>query len=473
MQTQTSPYAKLTAVMEHYSQNRTQGKVVDYLDYSSLKNELNAIDIKEGSQSWEMLWSLVDTYLTHSVKTAHPQYFNQLWAGQSTPALIGSVIESLANTSMYTYEVAPIATLIETEVLNRFKTVFGFDNGEAQVTTGGSNSNYVALLLALNLKFPSLKQSGLQGLPKKMSIFVSEEAHYSMDKAMVMAGLGLNSLIKVPVDDTGCMQISELKKRLQNSVDEGCVPVSIVGTAGTTVRGAFDNFEQITELAKKFDCWFHVDGAWGGAVAFSESQRHLLHGTSGADSLSWDGHKMLGVPLMCGMLFVRSEGSFDQVCNLGNTSYIFRDGAERQDLGPYSLQCGRRVDMLKMWLEYVFYGEKGFEQRIDKFMQLASLAEGRIACEPSLELQCHRWINNICFRSIPDKGIDIGAFNKRIREELYQSGNSLVNIAYLGQDLTVRLIITNKDVTEPDIEQFFDNWLETAAVVHQEIQQCA
>jgi len=472
MQSQSTPYAQLAAIMERYAQSRTQGKVVEYLDYASLKKELDTTNTQTGSESWDAIWSLVDTYLSHSVKTAHPQYFNQLWAGQSAPALVGSVIESLANTSMYTYEVAPVATLVETEVLNRFKQVFGFSKGEAQVTTGGSNSNYIALLLALHKKFPDIKQNGLQGLPK-IAVFVSEEAHYSMDKAMVMAGLGLDALVKVPVDDTGRMSMSELESLLEQCTDEGSVPVSIIGTAGTTVRGAFDDFEKIGILANEFDCWFHIDGAWGGALAFSESERHFLKGSSHADSLSWDGHKMLGVPLMCGVLFVRDTGTFDNVCNLGNTSYIFHDGAERQDLGPYSLQCGRRVDMFKMWLEYVFYGEKGFEQRIDKFMQLASVAEERVATEPTLELQSHRWINNICFRSIPKKGIDIDVFNKRIREQLYHSGDSLVNIAYLGKDLTVRLIITNKDVTEADIQQFFDNWLATAAMVQQELQQCA
>jgi len=166
MQPQTFPFNRLAAVMERYSQAQVHGKVVEYLDYSALQNKLKSIDIKEGSQSWDTLWSVIDTYLSHSVKTAHPQYFNQLWAGQSAPALVGSVIESLANTSMYTYEVAPVATLIETEVLSRFKSVFGFAKGEAQVTTGGSNSNYIAVLLALHRKFPSLKQRGLQGLPK-------------------------------------------------------------------------------------------------------------------------------------------------------------------------------------------------------------------------------------------------------------------------------------------------------------------
>lgn len=467
-----TPYAHLIDIIERYSQDRVRGKVVNYEDYPSLQKKLRALPIKEGEQSWESLWLMVDAYLSHSVKTAHPQYFNQLWAGQSAPALIGSVIESLANTSMYTYEVAPAATLIETEVLERFKKVFGFSNGEAQVTTGGSNSNYIALLLALHKRFPELKLHGLQGLPK-VSVFVSEDAHYSMDKAMLMSGLGLNSLIRVPVDNTGRMQIGALRTQLEQTVAEGRVPVSIVGTAGTTVRGAFDDFSSIASLAKMHGCWFHIDGAWGGAVAFSQRERQRLEGSQHADSLSWDGHKMLGVPLMCGVLFVQQPGHFDNVCNLGDTSYIFHQGAERQDLGPYSLQCGRRVDMFKMWLEYVFYGENGFEERIDKFMSLAALAEARIHAEPGLELQSHRWINNICFRSLPDSNIDISVFNKRIREKLYQSGDALVNIAYINDELTVRLIIANKDVTESDIHDFFNHWLATAAATEREMQQCA
>lgn len=472
MPADTATYVKLTAIMEAYASERTRGKVVDYRDYASLKNELQAMPLDEGSQSWDSVWKVVEKYLSCSVKTSHPQYFNQLWAGQSEPALVGSVIESLANTSMYTYEVAPAATLIENEVLDRFKTVFGFSDGEAQITTGGSNSNYVALLLALHRKFPQLKTNGLQGLPK-MSVFVSEEAHYSMDKAMLMSGLGLNSIVKVPVDEKGAMRVEELERLIQQSIDEDCVPVSIIGTAGTTVRGAFDHFKDMATIAQKFNCWLHIDGAWGGAVAFSKKQKHLLSGSDLADSMSWDGHKMLGVPLMCGVLFVRKSGSFDQVCNLGDTSYIFHEGAERQDLGPYSLQCGRRVDAFKMWLEYVFYGNKGFENRIDHFMHLSQVAEDRINAEPTLELQSSRWINNICFRSKTNSHDDATAFNKKVREKLYQSGDSLVNIAYLKDELTIRLIITNKDVTESDINTFFDNWLSTAATVAMENAQCA
>lgn len=461
------PYAALVDILERYSLQRAQGKVVDYVPYARLRDSLRSLPVTEGAESWDSIWTVVESYLSHSVKTAHPQYFNQLWAGQSAPALVGSVVEAIANTSMYTYEVAPAATLIENEVLERFKRVFGFAEGEAQVTTGGSNSNYLALLLALHQRFPEIKQKGVSHLPP-LAVFVSDQAHYSIDKAMVMAGLGLDSLIKVPSDATGRINLAELENRLVSCVSDGRVPVSIIGTAGTTVRGAFDDFNALAKLSSKFACWFHIDGAWGGAVAFSSTERKWLNGSERADSLSWDGHKMLGVPLMCSVLFVRQTGHFDRVCNLGDASYIFHDGAERQDLGPYSLQCGRRVDMFKMWLEYIFYGEQGFEDRIDRFMSLSAIAEARIEAESSLELQSKRWINNICFRSTPSIEVDLTEFNKRVREKLYHSGDSLVNIAYLDGEVTVRLIICNKDIGEADVSRFFDNWLAMAQATEKE-----
>ncbi len=465
-------FSDLASVLRHYASQRKTGKVVDYQDYSSLKSKLQSLDIHIGSQSWDSVWATVDTYLENSVKTAHPQYFNQLWAGQSDPALIGSVIEAIANTSMYTYEVAPVATIMENEMLNVFKNVFGFSSGEAQVTTGGSNSNYIALLLALHQKFPQLKQSGLSGLPK-CAVFVSSDAHYSMDKASVMSGIGLDALYKVDTDERGVMRTDALEKQVQACVKAGIVPVSIIGTAGTTVRGAYDDFDALADIAKRYDCWLHVDGAWGGAVAFSSEEKKFLKGADKADSMTWDAHKMLGVPLMCGVLFTRQTGCFDLVCNLGDTSYIFHDTEERQDLGPYSLQCGRRVDVLKMWLEYVYYGEQGFTDRIDKFMRLSRIAEERIEAESTLELQSERWINNICFRTKACHSNDLNNFNKTVRERLHRQGSSFVNIAYLGNELTIRLIITNKDVTESDIHTFFDQWLAAAAELDQEVLQCA
>ena len=458
--------------MADYLDKRRHGPVTSYAPYAALKQRIEQVDDRAGHESWSLIWEAVELYLEHSVKTAHPQYFNQLWAGQSEPALIGGVIELLANTSMYTYEVAPIATVVENDMRSTFARHFGLDGWDSQVTTGGSNSNFLALLLALQARFPDIKHAGLAA-GWRPRVYVSADAHYSFDKAVMMAGLGLDSLVKVPVDRHGAMRVDALKACIAADIRDEDVPCLIVGTAGTTVRGAFDPFTALSAVAKTNRCWLHIDGAWGGAIHYASESNRWLAGSSLADSFSWDAHKMLGVPLMCSLLFVQQRGAMRQAFQLGDTSYLFHDSDEDQDLGPASLQCGRRVDMLKMWFEYLFYGEQGFRERIDRFLELSAYAERRILQEPDLELQAERWINNICFRSHPqgcDKATDLNAFNKTVRERLKTTGCALVNQAYLDDELTIRLVIANKEATTADIARFFDLWVSEARQLKTEWQ---
>ena len=159
--TQVSPYRELAHLMSEYRKRQREGEVVESQDYSALRTKLDDLKAKAGNETWSDIWEMVDHYLDDSVKTAHPLYFNQLWAGQSEPALIGGVIELLANTSMYTFEVAPMATVVENEMRAVFAEQLGLSGWESQVTTGGSNSNFLALLLALNKKFPGYKDTGI------------------------------------------------------------------------------------------------------------------------------------------------------------------------------------------------------------------------------------------------------------------------------------------------------------------------
>ncbi len=449
--------------LEHYLQNRRDDKVVEYKDYQSLKDELKPV-LNPKTGNWDQLWETVDQYLKYSVKTDHPQFFNQLWSGQSLPALIGEVISTAANTSMYTYEVSPVATILENQLLSELKKIVGFENGEAQFTTGGSNGNLVSVLLAREKIYPQSSQTGLAG-KKPLAVFTSKESHYSWDKAINATGIGAENLYHIEADENGSMDVIDLETKIKKSIEEGKVPCLIGGTAGTTVRGAYDPFLEISNIAKKYNCWFHIDGAWGGSVVLSQKHKPLLKGLEKADSFSWDAHKMLGLPLMCSMLFVQESGWFDRVLNLGDTSYIFH-GDDRPDLGPYSLQCGRKVDILKWWLEWQFYGKEGLEARVDNLVDLAKYAQTIIQNHPNLELQSEPWIGNVCFRYTDPSIKDLGAFNRLVRDKLHQSGSSFTNVAYIDKNLTIRLILSHFELEKTHIDTFFDNFIMTAKKCH-------
>ena len=169
--------------------------VINYQPPGTLIQKFD-LKIGEDKSSEDAILKSIENYLKYSVRTGNVQFFNQLNAGFNFPAFLGDVITSLTNTSMYTYEVAPVATLMELELIEKMCSFVGFNDGEGTFTTGGSNSNLLAMLCARNRKIESAKNTGITG-EKKLTIFVSDQSHYSFEKGANLLGIGINNVIKV------------------------------------------------------------------------------------------------------------------------------------------------------------------------------------------------------------------------------------------------------------------------------------
>ena len=276
--------------------------------------------------------------MAHSVRTHHPAFMNQFWGGFNPASFGGEVISTLCQTSMYTYELAPLAILIELELLKKKCGLVGgaFKDGSGVMTTGGSNGNMLGLLCARQARFPDSLRQGYDG--SKLCIFVSEESHYSCLMASNVLGMGYDNVIKVKTDNDGRMDVSELNKAVEEAKANGKTPLAVVGTAGTTVRGAFDPMRGIADACKKHDMWFHIDAAWGGSILFSPKHRHHMDGADLADSMCWDIHKMMGIPLMCSSFLVKNVPLLKTVCGHSQTAhYLLHKDTEDLDLGHRSL----------------------------------------------------------------------------------------------------------------------------------------
>ncbi len=262
------------------------------------------------------------------------------------------------------------------------------------------------------------------------------------------------------------MLSTELEIKIKESQKEGKMPFLIIATAGTTVRGSFDPILEISAIAKKNNIWLHVDGAWGGAIKYSKSHRHLIDGLSKVNSFSIDFHKMLGLPLMCSLFMSRPRGLFQRNFSSGDPSYIFHehDEEEQLNLSAHSLQCGRRNDVTKLWLEWLLHGPSTWERNIHTYLKLAKKAEEIIQNSPYLELQSERIINNICFRFVHPKIKNLNEFNLILRNKLYHENIALVNYAFLNttKDLTIRLVLTSIHQTEESVASFFQVLIQKA-----------
>ncbi len=462
--TDSDAFARLFDILKTYRAEQKNGPVVAYESPQNLRDKLN-LKRQSPPYDYDALFAWVDEYLRYAVKTGHPQFWNRMWADANMPAMIGEFISTIAHTSACTFESAPVSTEMEKYLIDEFLSLAGFDNGEGQMTTGSSNGNLVAMMAARNLVVQSAKKDGLFGTPPLVA-FVNAEAHYSMDKAVNVLGIGAENLIKVPVDGHGRMRLEALEEAILAAKAAGKIPFFIGTTAATTVRGAYDPVGEICALRDRLslDLWVHVDGAWGGTVFLSkELTEQYLPGLDQADSFTFDFHKMHSIPMVCNLLLINNRaGILQATVNSGNDDYIFRgqDNERPADLGALSLQCGRHVDILKLFLSWKFYGRAGFVARIECFLAKAAYAEGVVQKTPQLEMLVPRESFNINFIHRAPDGMDEDDLNSAIRQRLYESGTAMVGLCTIKGRVSIRLLIANDAVDNADIDNFFQHILD-------------
>ncbi len=434
-------------------------KLLNYQTPDELKNTL-ALD-RENPQSWTALFSWIEKYLHYSAKTEHSNFANRMWSGANLPSVAGEIITALNNTSSCTFESAPVATLMEKYMLEQMLRIVGFENGEGQMTTGSSNANMIAMMAARNQALASAKTQGLFN-QQPLYALTSADAHYSLDKAANILGIGTERLIKIPTLEHGEMDTAALNDAIEKIQQTGGLVFFVCATLGTTVRGAYDNIEQILALKHKHHFWLHGDGAWGGAAMMSsELKAKYLPGLDKLDSFTMDFHKMLGSNLMCNFLLFSHQNLLSCTCKGGENGYIFRDDA--LDLGVASLQCGRRVDSLKWFLDWKFYTQQGFADRVEQYHQLANIAEDFINNSIELEMVVKRSSFNVCFRF---KASNANAFNQALRKQLLIDEQALLALAHIKETLVFRLLISNVNLNKTRLIELLECVIKTGKTIN-------
>ena len=445
----------LAKIRSHLEESNT---IVDHVNSSSLRKTCDLSIPLEG-MGMEMVMSDIDAYLRHCVRTSHPGFMNPLWGGLNLAAFAGEIIASMTNTSMYTFELAPMATLIEQALIKRMCEMIGFGEGNGTLTTGGSNGNMLGIMCARQQVNPIGQRQGYDG--RNYVLFVSSESHYSVMMSANVLGIGYDNVIKVACDDDGCMRMDRLEEEIHRSRSEGKIPFCVVSTAGTTVRGAFDPIREVSEICLREGLWFHVDAAWGGTCLFSAKHRMLMDGIELADSVCWDAHKMMGVPLICSAFIVKRPEILRRICSHGDVAhYLFHESTEDVDIGRMSLQCGRRNDALKLFFAWRERGDAGWARMVEDYMVLAAHLETLVANHPSLEMMSSRQWTNVCFR-FRAEGIDYDEVNTELRDRMMRKGDFMFSRSTINDDIILRPVISNPSVTLEGLSRLIDEIVST------------
>jgi glutamate/tyrosine decarboxylase-like PLP-dependent enzyme len=400
----------------------------------------------EGRPCAEVLELLAGLALRAPLTTT-PKFFNQLFSGRDPIATAADMLVAHLNVSMYTYKAAGPMVLAENALVEHMLDVAGFPGGEGSFTTGGSLSNMLAIAIARNEAETKWAESKWAERPRRLALYTSVESHYSVPKAVTLLGFGRGATRKIACDEQGRMIPSALAEALRRDIDEGVCPVMINATAGTTVMGAFDPIDELADIAHEHGVWIHVDGAWGGALLLvPELRRRLFAGLERCDSLTWDAHKLMGVPLTCSIVLLRQRGLLER--HLGEEAeYLFQNDTPDLNPGIRSIQCGRRNDALKLWAAWQHHGDAGYRVRLERLLALRDHVVSRIEAAPELRM-CHVPESlNVCFE-MP------GVSSEQLCSELNARGLAVVGHARVNGRSTVRLIIANPDQSEAVLDEF-------------------
>jgi L-2,4-diaminobutyrate decarboxylase len=392
---------------------------------------------------------LRDDVVAEANRLSHPMYVGHQVSPPLPVAIWTDSLIAALNGSQAVREMSPAATFVERQVVRWMCTLAGYgDRSGGTFTSGGTEATLTALLAARGRAFPDAWRDGVGA--NAPVVVCGAHAHYAVSRAVGVMGIGTRHLAIVPADGYR-METRALAALLARLRDEGRPVLAVVATAGSTATGAFDDLAAVADCCEAFGCWLHVDAAHGGSALFSAAHRARLRGIERADSIAWDPHKMMLLPLAAGMVLVRDAAVLDTAF-AQQAPYLFHetDGLESLDIGPRSFQCSRRGDVLKVWAALLRYGRSGIAGFYDHLCELTAAFHAMVQAHPGFQALHLPETNILCFRytGADDRGAEAAdEVNRRLRERYNAAGEGWITSTLLDGRRVLRVTIINPRTT--------------------------
>ncbi|MFN2513251.1 MAG: aspartate aminotransferase family protein [Pyrinomonadaceae bacterium] len=404
----------------------------------------------------EILARFTSDIAAHAMGVPSPRYYGQF---NPTPLPIGVWADALCsalNQNAGAWRNGPTSAMIEARVMRWLCDLIGYGpHSFGTLASGGSEANLIALKCARDSADTRVVHEGVRAVPGDLVIYASEQCHYSVVKSADILGLGRDGLRKIPTDDRFHVQPNLLRAEIERDRKDGRIPCCIVGVAGTTSTGVIDPLTELAAIARENNCWFHVDAAYGGTLAFAHQHKFKLKGIEEADSITFDPHKWLFVPFACGALLVREGGRVLREAFDISPEYLSEDrgGADIEyDFFRYGQMGTRRFNSLKLWMALKFMGRRGYEKVVERQISLTQYLASRL--DESSEFQRLGEIETAvcCFKFLPKTvrdatGEDQDRLQLRLQQHIERSGQAFITTTVLHGRRALRVNI-NSFLTE-------------------------
>jgi len=450
-------FARLVAA--YFADTRVgDGRVSTALAPTELATRFDEPLPRAGQPMADVLARLERDVVAESNRLMHPRSMGHQVSAPLGAAVWAEALTGALNQSGAVWEMSPVGTIVETQVVRWMCALAGFGPGAGGTfTSGGTEANFAGLLAARQAAMPDAWTQGVGATPPV--VVCGEHAHYGVARAVGELGLGTDHIVTVPSREFR-MDVAALEQTLDRLRADACAVMAVVATAGTTATGSFDDLEAIGQLCDARGLWLHVDGAHGASALFSPLHRTRLAGLHRARSMAWDPHKMMLIPLTASVVLVRDEADLEAAFSQ-RAPYLFHagDGERNWDQGVRSFSCSRRIDAFKVWVALQRHGAEGFGILYDHLCATARTLFDLLGTRPDFVAPHEPQSNILCFRYVGGRAVNeaaLDALNLELRTSYNRGGDGWITTTVLGGRRVLRVTLMNPRTTAADLARVVD-----------------
>jgi aromatic-L-amino-acid/L-tryptophan decarboxylase len=399
----------------------------------------------------------------------HPKFFAYFPSNSSPPSVLAEMLVTTMGAQCMLWQTSPAATEMETRMMEWLAKMLGLGDGfEGVIQDSASSATLVAILVGREKATDwAANEQGLKAV-QPLAVYASAEAHSSIEKDVMVAGLGRQSLRKIAVDENLSLVPAELEAAIEADIAAGIKPAVVVACLGTTGTGAIDPLRAIGEICRRHDIYLHVDAAWAGTALLLEEQRAMIDGIEHADSFVFNPHKWMFTNFDCSAHFIRDSESLVKTLSILPAYLQSRETGSVIDYRDWSVPLGRRFRALKLWFVIRSMGVDGMKAKLRDQIKWAEDLEATIAAEPEVDLLVPRSLTLLTFRWTPTGMTDeaeLDAFNEKLVHAVNDDGRLYLTQTHCMGHYAIRFVIGQTNTTQDDVVSAWAELKEIAAGV--------
>ncbi|MRH99356.1 aspartate aminotransferase family protein [Kriegella sp. EG-1] len=443
---------------------------------SSLQKLLGTNSLPEyGKSADELLSETSKLLFEHSLFNGHPKFMGYITSSAAPIGALADLLAAAVNPNVGAHILSPIATEIEKQTIRWLSEFIGVSSNYGGIlVSGGNMANFTAFLAARTAKAPkNIKSKGISNSTNQLTVYCSKTTHTWIEKATILFGLGTDAVRWIPTTKANQIDEKILENTIKADLKNGCLPLMIIGTAGDVSTGVVDNLNNLAAISKKYDLWFHIDGAYGVPAAIIPGLKNLFKGIEEADSIALDPHKWLYSPLEAGCTLVKNPQHLIDTFSSHPEYYNFTstEGEVAQNYYEFGLQNSRGFRALKVWLTLQQVGKKGYIKLIGEDIELSKLMFQLAKQHDELQAITQN-LSITTFRYIPSDEkyktdeTYLNKLNELLLNKLQTGGEVFLSNAIVNNNYCLRACIVNFRTATEDINEIIEIVVRVGREIH-------